>query len=89
MPGNREVTCTARTIRSCLIGRILTTIGPENTPAGVVAVLVMYIGTFAVHFLMPKRYANVGERGLKRKTTTQQKDTRSSCQSSPVNLLRR
>ena len=43
--GNREVTWTARTICSRFIGRILTTIGPENRPEGTVGILVMYIAT--------------------------------------------
>ena len=43
--GNRDVTWTARTICSRGMGRMLTTIGPENMPAGRVGMLVMYMGT--------------------------------------------
>ena len=43
--GNLEVTCTARTTWDRLTGRMLTTMGPENMPAGVVAMLVIYMAT--------------------------------------------
>ena len=43
--GNRDVTCTARTTCSRFTGRMLTTIGPENMPAGVVCMLVIYMAT--------------------------------------------
>src|SRR5215468_9036856 len=43
--GKRVVICTARMALAGVIGRIDTTIGPWNGPAGVVATEVRYIGT--------------------------------------------
>ena len=43
--GNREVICIARIASAGFIGRIDTTIGPWNTPAGTHGMLVRYIGT--------------------------------------------
>ena len=44
--GKRDVTWTARTTWPAGTGRIDTTIGPWNAPAGTVGTDVMYIGTF-------------------------------------------
>src|ERR1700721_3849299 len=42
--GNRVVICTARMALAGVIGRIDTTSGPRNGPAGVVAIAARYIG---------------------------------------------
>ena len=44
--GNLEVTWTALTTLSCGTALMLTTVGPENTPAGVVSTEVMNMETF-------------------------------------------
>ena len=43
--GNLDVTWTVFTTLSLGMGLMETTIGPENTPAGVVGISVMYIDT--------------------------------------------
>ena len=43
--GKREVTWTARTTCFSGMGRMLTTIGPLNRPAGTHGMLVLYMGT--------------------------------------------
>src|SRR5579864_1264905 len=43
--GNRVVICTARMASAAFIGRIETTSGPWNGPAGTVSIEVRYIGT--------------------------------------------
>ena len=49
MSGNLDVTCTALEIWLRLMGRMLTTKGPENIPAVTVGMDVLYIGT--LHFM--------------------------------------
>ena len=78
--GNRDVTCTARTTWSRLMGRMLTTIGPENVPAGVVAMLVIYMAT-----LLPVCWCRKGMPAStiavsNEKLHPNRKDTRSSLQ---------
>ena len=78
--GKREVTWTVRTTCSLGMGRILTTMGPENMPAGVVGMLVMYMGTLQAISWCRRGIPTAVIADSKEKLHPSRKETRSSRQ---------